>query len=214
MYLLVAFANFWIWRVIKINPFLGLVLILLSLTFGYLICIKFNKKILLIFLLLVLMTGYQVMVTGFDKNLVTITPDQQKKLDERHGYFVGNLGILFQNKFTLRFYKDIYPYLNVYQNNIFNSLAPNLYFFSNHPREREKIEEFAKYPSILLIPFLVGMVGLFSTSQYLILLYFVFALIITGFVKQSYLLGPILFFPLINFLITIGLFKIYQFFKR
>ena len=153
-------------------------------------------------------------MSGFDNNLMNLTPDQQSKLNGRHGYFAANLGVLFQNKLTLRFYKDINPHLRVFQDNVFNSLSPNLYFFASHPREREKIEEFAKYPPILVIPFLVGLLYLFGSLDYFTFSFFIFALGVNGLVKQTYLFGPILFFPLINLSITIGLLKIYQFLKK
>lgn len=107
--ILVSLTNFWIWRILKVNILFGLTLILLSVLVIYLIYIRFNKKIFLIILLLTLMICYQILVSGFDKNLAVITPDQQSKLNERHGYFATDLGILFQNKFVLRLYKDVYP---------------------------------------------------------------------------------------------------------
>lgn len=212
--LLVTLTNFWIWRIINVDPLLGLALVLLSLTFIYLVNTGFNRKFFLIVVLLSMLISIKFLVSGFDNNLWVLTPDQQKQLNERHGYFAANLGKLFQNKFVLRFYKDIYPHLNTYENNIFNSLSPNLYFFANHPREREKVEEFAKYPPILIIPFLVGLLYLLNSSKYLIIAFFIFAAGVIGFVKQTYLFGPILFFPLINLLITIGFLKIYRVIKK
>lgn len=212
--IITSLTNFWIWRIIEENTLLGSFLVLLSTLLIYLFFIKFDKKIFMVATLFMLIIGYQVLASGFDKNLTVLTPDQERKLNERHAYFAVDLGNLFQNKFALRFYKNIYPYLNIYENNIFNSLSPNLYFFINHPREREKVEEFAKYPSIMLIPFLLGLISIFKSSQNLIFLYLIFALFLTGFVKQTYIFGPILLFPLINLLITIGLFKIHRIFRK
>lgn len=212
--IIVALTNFWIWRIIKIDLLLGLALILLNAVFIYLIDIKFNRKFFLITTFLSLFISIKILVSGFDYNLTVLTPDQQKQLNERHGYFATDLGNLFQNRYMLRFYKDVYPYMNVYGRNIFNSLSPNLYFFANHPREREKVEEFSMYPSILIIPFLVGLIYLLNSSGNLIFGYVLFALLITGFVKQTYIFGSVLFFPLINLIISIGFLKIYRIIKK
>lgn len=207
----VSFINFWIWRIMNTNLVFGLTLILLSIIFIYLILIKFDKKFFLISLFLIVLISYQLLISGFDKNLIVLNPDQEKQINERHGYFSINLGKFFQNKFVLRFYKDVYLYLNVYESNIFNSLSPNLYFFANHPREREKVEEFSMYPSILVIPFLIGVIYLPNSLKYLIVGYILFALFVTGFIKQNYIFGPVMFFPLINLLISAGILKIYNF---
>ena len=207
----VSFINFWIWRIINANLVFGLTLILLSITFIYLILIKLDKKFFIIFLFLIVLISYQLLISGFDRNLTILTPDQKKQLNERHGYFAINLGEFFQNRLVLRFYKDVYPYLNVYGNNLFNSLSPNLYFFTNHPREREKVEEFSMYPSALIIPFLIGFIYFLKSSHPLMFGYLIFAVLITGFIKQTYIFGPVMFFPLINLLISVGILKIYNF---
>lgn len=215
--LIIILANFWIWKVIRTDPFFGLILVLLSLSFIYLVVIKFNIRIFLFMIALSLYVSSQVLLSDFDKNLIILTPEQQVQLNERHGYFATDLGKFFQNKIILRFYKDISPYINTYQSNIFNSLSPNLYFFANHPRERADIEEFSKYPIILIVPFFIGLVYLLSSLQIsynLILGYLIFATIFTGFIKQSFIFGPILFFPLVNLLIALGFSRIYQVFKK
>lgn len=210
----VSLANFWIWKVIKGDLFLGAILILLSLMFVYLTEIKFNKKKILFFLLFLLIVSYQIIISGFDPGLKTVAPEQEKQLGERHGYFAINLGNFFQNKYVLRFYKDVNPYLSTYQSNVFNSLSLNLYFFSNHPRERQKVGEFPMYPAVFIAPFLVGLVYFLSRSCYMVTGYLIFALLITGLIRQNYIFGPVLLFPLINLLITIGCLKTFKVVKN
>lgn len=210
----VSILNFWIWRIIKGDLALGLALVSLSVILTYIVKIKLLGNFFLISIILAMFISTRLFITGFDNNLITLSPDQQKQLGERHGYFAIDLGKLFQNKFALRFYRDVYPYMNVYGSNIFNSLSPNLYFFANHPREREKVEEFSMYPSILVIPFLIGVIYLLNSLRYLIAGYILFALFVTGFIKQSYIFGPVMFFPLINLMISVGILKIYYFLLR
>lgn len=212
--LTIALANFWIWKVIKGDVFLGLLLISLSLAVTYLTNIKFGIRVFLIFLFLSLAIGSQTLISGFDQGLKMISFDQEKQLGERHGYFSIDFGKLFQNKFALRFYKDINPYLNVYQSNVFNSLSLNLYFFANHPRERAKVREFPMYPAIFVVPFFIGLIYCISRPNYLLTGYLTFALLITGFVRQDYIYGPILMMPLINMLITLGLKNVYIYLRK
>lgn len=206
---MVTITNFWIWRIAEIDLIFCLALILLSVILFYLFT-NYRKRILFIFLLLLIYISIKVLISGFDNNLSTLFPDQQKQLNQRHGYYADDLGIFFKNKFTLRLYRDVFPYLNIYTSNIFNSLSPNLYFFANHPREREKVEEFSMYPSVLVIPFLIGLIRILSLLNYTIIGYILFAIFVTGFVKQNFIFGPIMFFPLVNLFISLGFFQIYN----
>lgn len=209
LHIFVIFANFWIWKIFEEDLILGAVLVLLSLALFFLSNLKFNRKFLVLVLLLIAFISSRILMNGFDKDLIVLSGDQQKSIGDRHGYFSIELGKLFQNKFTLRFYKDIYPYVNVYEGNLFNALSPNLYFFSNHPREREKIGEFVIYPSILIFPFFIGLLRLIKSSNKILVWFLFFVTLTTGLVKQNYFFGPILFFPFINILITNGLVAIY-----
>lgn len=212
--LAIALANFWIWRVLKEDLLLGFILILLSIVLSYLSFIRFNLIFYLFLIILALLISYKVLIFGFDGNFKTLSSDRKNLIDDRHWYFAVSLGELFQNKYVLRFYKDVNPYLNVYAGNIFNSLSPNLYFFANHPREREKVQEFPMYPAIFAIPFFVGLIIFISHSYYLITGYLVFTLLITGFISQDYIYGPILMMPLINMLITLGLKNVYIYLRK
>lgn len=213
-YSLIILANFWIWRIFEKDFLLGIVLILLSLALFFLSEIQFNRKILILGLLLIAFIVSGILLNGFDKDLAVLNNDQQKSISDRHGYFSIELGKLFQNKYTLRFYKGIYPYIYIYEGNLFNVLSPNLYFFTSHPREREKIGEFAMYPGILIIPFFIGLLQLIRSSNKILVWYFLFAILTTGLIKQNYFFGPILFFPFINVLIADGLIEIYRKIKK
>ncbi len=209
----VILANFWIWRIFNQDLVIGLSLVILSFLL-FLLYFKFNKVFLILTLIITIFLSSRILNTGFDNNLINLNPDQEKQQNARHGYFSIELGKLFQNKLTLRFYKDFYPTLSNYGNNVFNILSPNLYFFENHPREREKVGEFPKYPGIFILPFIVGFLLLFKTTSKVLTAYFLFVLLVSGFIRQNYFLGPVLFYPLINLLITNGLIKIYKIFRK
>lgn len=206
---LVSLANFWIWRIIKADFILALALFFISIFLAFLV-INNSRKIKLVLVLLLILITIRILYTGFDDNFRLLSPDQYKQLNQRHEYYASDLGILFQNKAVLRIYKDITPYLNIYAANIFNSLSPNLYFFSNHPREREKVDEFVMYPSFFVIFFLIGFIFFLNNSKSWVIGYFVLILLILGFVRQNYIFGPILLFPLINLCIGIGVLRVYS----
>ncbi len=211
--LLIIFANFWIWKILKENPIIGIALIIVNILL-FLLTTKINKIILSLTLIFCLFLSSQILISGFDKNLSTLTVDGQKQQDTRHGYFSQDLGKLFQNKYALHFYKEAYPYLNTYLNNTFDNLSPNLYFFENHPREREKVGEFSKYPGIFILPFIVGFLLIFKSISKILVIYFLFAVLVSGFIRQNYFLGPVLFFPLINILISRGIIKTYKILRK
>lgn len=209
---LASMANFWIWRIAKVDLVFASALLVLSLLLSFTL-INSSRRIWVIFLLLLILMAIRILSTGFDNNFKALNPDQQKRLNQRHEYYSNDLGIIFQNKIVLRFYKDVMPHINIYVGNIFNSLSPNLYFFTNHPREREKVEEFLFYPSFFVTFFLIGLITFLNNIRFLVFGYLVFSLLITGFIKQDYLFGPIMFFPVVNLLIGIGFLKIYHLFR-
>lgn len=215
IYLFVVFANFWIWKIFKTDFTFGIALVCLSFLLFFFIHFKLRKRLIIVgMLFLITFLSLKIFSEGFDNHFKSLSTDQERLLGERHGYFAVELGPLFQNKVMLRFYKDIYPYFNIYEGNLFNALSPNLYFFENHPREREKVHEFAMYPSILIMPFIIGIFLSIKRRSRIVGIYTLFAILISGFIKQDFIFGPVFFYPVINLLIVNGLLAIYGRIKK
>lgn len=96
------------------------------------------------------------------------------------------------------------------QSNFFANLDPNLYFFASHPRERTGVEEFQKYLPVFLPFFVLGFISIIYKSSWKILTYVTFIAVISSIISPKYNLGPILFFPVINLLITTGVLISFQ----
>lgn len=198
-----SFGNLWIWRIFKDNFIVAILLVILSFLLFKLIIAKVQKAQLLTLILIFTTISLLTLRVGFDKNIFIISSREQLQQDMRHGFYAVELGQLFTNKVSLHFYKYFSGSIRKLERNLFSNLDPNLYFFASHPRERGT-GEFEKYPWILLPLFIVG---LFLIIQYYLKMgiYFIWAALISMFISPAYSLGPVLFFPLINVVIALGL---------
>lgn len=199
--LLTIAVNYWIWRIIFLDPLLAIILSLLTL-FLYLIFLNINLT-LWIGVLLFVFASFLNLKSGLDVNLRSDNRGEIK-LNERHFYYSEYLGKLYENKVSTYIY-NLLPTLYKFEKNVFSSLDLNLYFFASHPRERVGIEEFKKYPYLFTPFFLIGYVFLIIKKTKIVLIYLVTAALINGFISPNYKLGPVLFFPLINMFIAFGI---------
>ena len=216
-FLLVLFANVWVWKIILINQFIALVIIATS-WFLYR-SLKEGKvnKLLIPLVLILLLLEYKTTITT---SLVSL--NNQEKITQRlqlNAYPPVSLKIgrrifyipmahwLEERKETLIVYRIT--------QNISEVLSPNLYFFGNHPNERVGIKEFEKFPYILFPFFLLG----FLTFDYkknikVIMLTFLLPLLLIMFVGDNNTLGPFSFFPLIVVFSVFGIEFIYRWFVK
>lgn len=202
--LAVTFGNLWIWRIFKENFIIGILLVILEFLFFKQVMTKTQKGQLFALIFILIIVTFLTIKVGFDKNIFIISAEEQAQQNARHGLYAVELGQLFKNKLSLHFYKYFIDPIHKFKRNLFYSLDPNLYFFASHPRERPT-GEFEKYQWILL-PFFI--VGLFLVIQYyypIIGVYFIWAALFSMFLSPSFPLGPVLFFPVINIVTTLGL---------
>lgn len=140
---------------------------------------------------------------GFDTTLFNLSEEEIFRINERRSYYPLNLGKLFQNKLTESVYK--------FENNVFQNLDLNLYFFATHPRERLGINEFEKYYSITLPLFLIGFfIAIFKRKLFI---YFILGVLISAFLTSTLIIGPVLLYPFMNLSIVLGLKKVLDFRK-
>ncbi len=99
------------------------------------------------------------------------------------------------------------------EENLFEVLDPNLYFFANHPRERIEVTEFEKFPYILLSFFLYGIYVLFKKNRLLITLTSILPFVLFAFIGSNNPFGPFIFIPIIVCSITVGLQETFQLIK-
>lgn len=209
--LVITFSNFWIWRILKDNFVVGILLIILSFLFLRQIVAKFQIYQLLILTFTCLLIGFLTLRVGSDTGIFITSPQDLPQLNKRHGFYALELGPLFTNRFSQKAYKYFGPPIFKLEKNLFSNLDINLYFFASHPRERGT-GEFEKYSWVLLFPFILG---LFSVMKYIKVMgtYLIGAAFVSMFLDPAYPLGPVLFFPLINVLIVFGLISFLNIFK-
>lgn len=212
--LAIIFGNLWIWRIFKENFIIGILLVILSFLLFKQIVIKVQKGQLVALIFIVIIITLRSLEVGFDRNIFTISVEEQAQQNARHSLYSVELGQLFKNKLSLHFYKDFSWSIRKLERNLFYNLDPNLYFFASHPRERPGIVEFDKYPWILQPFFIVGLFLVIQNYYSTSVIYFIGAAFISMFFSPVYTLGPVLFFPLINVVITLGLLYFFKFVKN
>ncbi len=200
VFLLVLFANVWIWRIFDHSFFLGLGLIILS------FFLVFNMRVGTLILFSIL--SIFLLKNTFDTNLLYISPLDNDRVEHRHEYYAQSLGKAYRNRIAIYLNYNVFPYASRYLTNMAYNLDPNLYFFANHPRERIIAVEFEKFSFLFLPIFIVGLTTLFSGTFIFTIFYFVLSLLISGLAFPGYDLGPILIFPFIVTVIYLGISKI------
>lgn len=216
--ILVILLSPWWWIIVQRNLSVGLLIAVLSIVvFTYFWLIKSGK----LFLLLVILTIAIFSITikeAFDGSIFRNSSLDIQQINRRHEFYANSLGKIYTNRFSLAYFKEYNLPLHKLQHNFFTNLDPNLYFFASHPRERAGVEEFKKYSPVFLPFFLVGFFYLIYRPLYKIIIYFVAISLISVIISPKYNLGPVLFFPIVNFFVTIGVVlsvkKIIKIFKQ
>lgn len=202
--LLAIFANLWIYRILVLNFFAG-ILVLLGLWLLYKYQENLDRKIPIpLVLAMVLLLFFQVRTTQ-KTSLTAISNDDRRVIDMRLRAYPSRF---LRVGYWLEERKESIAFWRITQN-LFENLDPNLYFFANHPRQRVGIREFEKFPYLLLPVFVLGLLG-FSSKKYLNfwLIFFFIPLLILAFVGNQNSLGPFSLFPFFVIVISRGLKKI------
>lgn len=210
----VIFLNFWIWKIIREDPVIAILLITLTFLLFQLLIGRVFKILVLIIIVLFSILSFIMLRSDFDRSIQTFTPEDEVKLNDRHFYYARELGGLFLNRKVLNYYKNYSLPVYKFEHNLFSNLDLNLYFFASHPRERAGAAEFEKYSFIFLPIFIIGVILLIYERSIWAAGYLVAATIVSAFVTSNYTLGPILFFPLINVIITLGIMYIFKISKK
>lgn len=130
-----------------------------------------------------------------DKSLWQYSPEEIFLLNQRRSFY-PIYGRLFQNKLIFS--------LTKFQRNFFYNLDQNLYFFATHPRERLKVSEIEKFPTIFLPFFVVGFFVFLKKPSKKIILKLVLALVLSAFLSSEPP-GPIFMYPVITYFIFKGM---------
>ncbi len=202
----VTIINPWIWKIISGDLLLALLLIFLSLSLYLAIFLKENNhSYKYLTAVLVISVSAIVFLNAFDRNLFIPSSEEILRQDSKHLYFSHNLGKIYLNRAGLYFHQNLDLPLYKLQSNFFSNLDPNLYFFAGHPRERAGVGDFEKYLFLSLPFFITGIITAVQKKLKLVAYYFILAATAGALIRPDYIFGPVLFFPLINVFISIGI---------
>lgn len=194
----------WWWIIIERNLWVSLLVFILSVAvFIYFWQVK-SKKLFFLLLLLSTILFFVAVKDAFDESIFRNSALDIQQLNKRHEFYASGLGKLYKNRFVLTYFKDYNFPISKLKRNFFANFDPNLYFFASHPRERLGVEEFEKYPLIFLPFFLIGVLYSIYILSPNLFIYSISILLISSIISSKYNLGPVLFFPLISYMITIG----------
>lgn len=199
IYLLISlFANLWIYKIFAANFLLGILVLLTT------ILLLKNKRLFLLLFIPILFSQVQ---TTNKTSLTAIANDDRRVIDMRlraYPYKLLRIGYWLEER------KESIIFTRV-TSNLFENLDPNLYFFSNHPRQRVGIKEFEKFPYILLPFFLLGIFDLVSKKNKIFwLISFLVPLTILSIIGNKNNLGPFSLFPFIAVSICEGLKRLHS----
>lgn len=200
--------NLWIWKIFfsDVLIFLLVVVTAFLLNFSVKDKSKLTKPFIFVFVLL-LFAQFQ---TTKARSLTNLTNDQIRirdmrlreypptyiKIDQRAKWFSVNEW--FEEGKGFRAFNRMLT-------NLSEVVDPNLYYFSNHPRERVGVDEFEKFPYIFLPFAAYGIIKAFEKKEKIFLLSFIGPLILISIVGNDNYLGPFSLFPFVVLSTSTGL---------
>lgn len=201
----VIILNPWWWVILQKNLVAGILVFVLSLFLYFYFWQTKSKRLFSAVLILTIILFVIGIKEAFDESIFRLSALDIQQLNKRHEFYASGLGKLYTNRITLSYFKNFSMPILKLQSNFFGNLDPNLYFFASHPRERVGIEEFEKYLLIFLSFFIIGFIYSIYRLELGLLTYTVGVSFVSSLISPKYNLGPILFFPIINFLIVLGI---------
>lgn len=210
--LLLIFSNYWIYKILMADFFVGLILIFVSLV----VFIKpWNIKLYILSVLVILFMQFQ---TTHIKDLKLLDNDEQRVQQERIRSYPPTYIDIFSKVIWLK--PEIWIEQNNFvialsriEKNLFDNLDVNQYFFSGFPRNDSL--DFQKFPYIILPFFIIGIYSLVIKKQYFVLyLFFLTPVFFLAFAGNDNNLGPFSLFPFFIISSVFGVEMVLEKFKK
>lgn len=205
-------TSIWIWKIIFANFLLGILVFATSfLLYKQLTNAKPNVWLIFAFLLL-LASQYQSTTI---KPLTSLTKQEEvikiQRLKEYPPTYVqfDSKTLWIPAAHWLEGRRESVILMHLGQN-VAEVLDPNLYFFSNHPRERVGVDEFEKFSYLLLPFFLYGTYLFIKEKRWLVLSYALILLLLLTLIGNNNPLGPFSLLPFFVVTISYGMQKTYE----
>lgn len=206
IFVFVLLGNFWIWRILSLNTPLSLLVIAVSI-FLFLSLERKNQNYSVIFIVLFMLLLFFQWKTTSKVSLVELSNDEQRVQQMRLREYPPTR-IPIAHWFEGR--EESIAFFRILEN-FSETIDPNLYFFTNHPRERIGIDEFKKFPYIFLPLFFYGLVLSVAERRKLVLgISFILPVVLVSIIGHKSQLGPFSLFPFLAVSITHGLELLFQ----
>lgn len=201
--LIVNLTSPWFIRVASEDYFVGVVLLLITSVIFFALIDWVSQKVGLIAFVVLIVLAIVFSYNNFERGLMNPSALEIHNTTTRQGYYFNRFGPWIHNKYTLGVYK--------YQRNFFTNLGFNQYFFGGEPRFRPFALDFAKYPLIDLLFFIIGLLFLLKLKKQKIFVFLGFSvvvLLIVSIANPSYMLGLYPLYPLVTSVIMLGVYKL------
>lgn len=167
--LFLIFSNFWIYKIFNENFLVGVALI--TITFLIYLFKQTNHSTKLLVFLVGILLALQLQITGI-RGLTKLNDDQVRIQHERMEsypplYLDLKLKVIWLKPAHWIEENNTIIALSVIQNNFFETIDINRYFFGGYPRNNAA--DFEKFPFTLLPLFLIGIYKLISNKKFNIL---------------------------------------------
>src|SRR3989344_7004479 len=206
IFLLILFGNPWIWQIGQFSPLLFLFLIISSFVLLLYHKQKVSSKIVVI--VLIPLFYFQWHTTNFHSLILSDNDEQRVKAMRKQFYNPSTdvaRRIFYRFHLADFFEGDLSVGLTRFQRNFFETLDPNIYFFSGHPRERVWANDFKKFPFILIVPFLIGLYKLIRWTNITLWIYISSSLVLLSVIGHFNQMGPFILFPFLVLAINSGI---------
>lgn len=204
--ILIAVTSFWFRHIIDYSYILGIFLILLCVTLSL-------RKLIISILILLAVFGF-VIGNALDRNIFVADRLEQDMLQTQDRFVGEGFGKLYKNRVGLFILNRIsLPFYKI-EKNLFSAIDPNIYFFAGHPRQNKDAYEFEKFSFALLPFFCIGIYISFKKDFRRELLFILIVLLLNTSFSTKFILGPILFFPLIVNFVSKGIEETYLWLKN
>ncbi len=190
-FILLIFANHWIWTIQK-TDFLIFCLLILSTLFLFLSVSKpkYKKITLLLFFLLFIFQYQSTQKTNYLR-LSPLELDSQQRFLNYYPSTKIPLAWWLEGRLEPRIFYLL-------KQNLFSALDQNIYFFAYHPREDNSLDIYPKFSFLLFPFFLLGLFRLIKNqSRFIIYLSGLFPLILLTIIGHQNPLGSFSLLPLI-----------------
>lgn len=212
IFLLVFILSPWVWKIASVNLFILIVIFVAS----FLLLRKIeSKKIagLSIVISFVVLGFFQYRTTNISSLTKLSEIEKTVQIERMREYPSPRMAHIIEER-------PESIALTRLQNNLFENLDVNLYFFGNYPRSRVGYDEFEKFFYILIPFFAIGLIKILEDKQSLLLrskkirevgISFFVPLLFLSVIGNKNPMGPFLLFPFFIVSICKG---IYEVFKR